>query len=71
MTKIARTTPTIPRGTVAVAKKIMPRFPEARSSGARRISGRAAIVVHIVTAVAAVKLPYWTDRGIMRPSRMS
>jgi hypothetical protein len=32
--------------------KIRPRFPD----GARRTSARAAIVVHIVTAAAAVKL---------------
>jgi hypothetical protein len=43
------------RGHVQLSKKIRPRFPEARSYGARHTSGRAAIVVHIVMAVAAVK----------------
>jgi hypothetical protein len=46
---------------VTPAKKIRPRkihFPEARFPyGARRTSGRAAIVVHIVMLIGGVKPP--------------
>jgi hypothetical protein len=44
------------RCSCAALKKIRPRFSEARSYGARHTSGRAAIVVHIVMVIGAVKL---------------